>query len=134
MARRIFAAITGTKHYFGTSFLKPGMLIHLKKESDNPYDQEAIMAVVTPIGKIGYVANSTYTVPKGCRSAGRIYDTFGEQVACVARFVVHDVVIVEIMPGARELYMVYLESDGYKANDQPGEFPRCNSFLNKFRE
>lgn len=58
MTRRIFVAITGTKHYFGTSFLKPGMLIHLKKESDNPHDQEAIMAVVTPIGKIGYVANS----------------------------------------------------------------------------
>jgi hypothetical protein len=37
-----FVAIRGTSHYFGTGFLKPGQIVHLRKDPDNPYDQEAI--------------------------------------------------------------------------------------------
>ncbi|WP_083775402.1 HIRAN domain-containing protein [Paenibacillus sp. Y412MC10] len=60
--------ITGTSHYFGSSFLKPGMVVRLVKDPDNPHDEEANQAVIAPIGKIGYVANSTHTCPKDVRA------------------------------------------------------------------
>jgi len=92
----IYIAITGTLHYFGTSFLKPGQTVLLVKDPDNLHDAEAIKAVLPPVGKIGYVANSTHTVPKGCRSAGRIYDSFDWHISGVIRFIVKDLMIVEL--------------------------------------
>lgn len=100
-----YIAITGMAHYYGTSFLKPGQLVYLHKDPENPYDQEAIKAEIPPIGKIGYVANSIHTVPRGCRSAGRIYDTFEQQVGGVVRFVMKDTVIVELTPTTQENYI-----------------------------
>ena len=120
MEEPIYVAITGTNHYFGTEFIKPGQLIHLLKEPDNPYDQEAIKAVMTPVGKIGYVANSPHTVPKGCRSAGRIYDTFAEKVFCVVRFVFKDTVIAELVRQAEEVYAVKLYSGHEKLSGYNG--------------
>jgi len=107
----IYVAITGTKHYYRTDFLKPGQLIHLKKDPDNMHDQEAIRAEITPIGTIGYVANSTHSVPKGCWSAGRIYDRFEEHATGVVRFVVKDLAIVEVNRNWHELYLVYKTGD-----------------------
>ncbi|ETT45412.1 DNA-binding protein [Paenibacillus odorifer] len=98
----LYVAITGTAHYFGTGFLKPGQVIQLCKDLDNAYDHEAIRAEVPPIGKIGYVANSTHTVPKGCRSAGRIYDSFDLQISGIIRFIIKDTVIVELAPNHEE--------------------------------
>lgn len=104
----VYVAITGLNHYYGTSFLKPGQLVQLLKDPDNPYDQEAIRAEIPPIGKIGYVANSIYTVPKGCRSAGRIYDSFEHQVGGIVRFVIKDTVIVELTPNSEEVFTINL--------------------------
>ncbi|ANE48660.1 DNA-binding protein [Paenibacillus swuensis] len=83
------------QHHLGTGFVKPGQVIVLRKEPDNAFDQEAIKAEVTALGQIGYVANSPHTVPKGCKSAGRIYDTFEEHLSGVVRFVLKDTAIVE---------------------------------------
>lgn len=69
MDQPIYIAVTGTQHYYGAAFLKPGQIVHLIKDPDYPHDHEAIKVEMTPIGKIGYVANSPHTVPKGCRSA-----------------------------------------------------------------
>ncbi|MUT65659.1 HIRAN domain-containing protein [Paenibacillus sp. NEAU-GSW1] len=107
----IYVAITGTAHYFGTGFLKPGQVVYLRKDPDNPHDQEAIKAVMSPIGKIGYVANSTHTVPKGCRSAGRIYDSFDQQISGIVRFVIKDTVIVELAPNLEEFYLIKMSED-----------------------
>lgn len=63
---QIYVAVTGTSHYYGASFLKPGQIVQLLKDPSNLHDEEAIMAVIPPVGKIGYVANSTHTVPRGC--------------------------------------------------------------------
>lgn len=41
------------------------------------FDKEAIVVKVEGLGKIGYVANSTYTVIGESKSAGRIYDKIG---------------------------------------------------------
>lgn len=50
------------------------MDIFLEKETDNEYDKEAIQVKLEGLGKIGYVANSPYTVLGESMSAGRIYD------------------------------------------------------------
>ena len=61
MAKKYFT-LTGTKHYYGSNFLKPGMKVQLEKEPDNEFDPEAILVKLNGLGKIGYVANSPYTI------------------------------------------------------------------------
>lgn len=75
---KIYFTLTGTKHYYGQDFLKKGMKIYLEKERDNEYDKEAIKATCEGLGKIGYIANSSYTVIGDSMSAGRIYDKIGD--------------------------------------------------------
>ena len=76
---KIYFTLTGTKHYFGKEFLKKGTKIRLEKEPDNEYDKEAIRVTYEGLGKIGYVANSSYTVIGDSMSAGRIYDKIGKK-------------------------------------------------------
>lgn len=75
---KIFITLTGTKHYFGNDFLKKGMKVRLEKDPDNEYDKEAIRVTYEGLGKIGYVANSSYTVIGESMSAGRLYDKIGD--------------------------------------------------------
>lgn len=70
----IFFTVTGCNHYYGTEAFKPRMKVTLYKEPDNKYDKEAIRVEARALGKIGYVANSPYTVLGESRSAGRLYD------------------------------------------------------------
>ena len=42
------------------------------------YDKEAIKVTYEGLGKIGYVANSSYTVIGESMSAGRLYDKIGK--------------------------------------------------------
>ena len=72
---KIYFTLTGTKHYFGNEFLKKGTKIRLKKE----YDKEVIKVTYAGLGKIGYVANSSYTVLGDSMSAGRLYDKIGKK-------------------------------------------------------
>ena len=76
---KVFITLTGTKHYFGKEFLKKGTKIRLEKGTDNEYDKEAIKVTYEGLGKIGYVANSSYTVIGDSMSAGRIYDKIGKK-------------------------------------------------------
>ena len=75
---KVFITLTGTKHYFGNDFLEKGTKIRLEKEPDNEYDKEAIKVTYEGIGKIGYVANSSYTVIGESMSAGGLYDKIGK--------------------------------------------------------
>ena len=77
--KHIFFTLTGTNHYYGTDFLKRGTKIILRKEPDNEHDNEAIRAEIKGLGKIGYVANSTYTVIGDSYSAGRLYEHMGKK-------------------------------------------------------
>ena len=63
------------------------MRIELEKEPDNKYDREAIMVKVKGLGKIGYVANSPYTVLGESLSAGRLYDKIGNKAKARILFV-----------------------------------------------
>lgn len=75
---KVFITLTGTKYYFGNDFLEKGMKVRLEKEPDNEYDREAIKVTYEGLGKIGYVANSSYTVIGESMSAGRLYDKIGD--------------------------------------------------------
>ena len=72
--KEVYFTITGMNHYLGSDFLKKGMKVKLIKEPDNEYDKEAIRVELKGLGKIGYVANSPYTVLGDSKSAGRMYD------------------------------------------------------------
>jgi hypothetical protein len=97
MEEKRFVAVVGCQHYLGYGLFKPGQKVKLVKELDDDYDSEAIKVELEAVGKVGYVANSTRTVPKGCCSGGRVYDTFEDAIAGVVRFVVDGSgVIVEV--------------------------------------
>ncbi len=104
--KSIYVAVVGLNNYFGAKIFKPGQILRLIKDYDNDYDAEAIVAVLEPIGKVGYVANSTHTVPMGCWSAGRLYDTFETVAFAVVRFVTKETVIAEILENVEvEIYI-----------------------------
>lgn len=94
--KRIFFTLTGTNHYYGTDFLKKGMKIRLKKEPDNEHDKEAICAELKGLGKIGYVANSTYTVIGDSYSAGRLYEHMGKKAKAKVLIVTERGVLCEL--------------------------------------
>ena len=81
-----FITVTGMNHYYGADFAEPKMTVRLIKEPDNRYDREAIRVEVDGLGKIGYVANSPYTVQGESFSAGRIYDRIGDTATATVRF------------------------------------------------
>lgn len=76
--KTIYFTITGTNHYYGLDFFEPKMTVHLVKEPENKFDKEAIRVELEGLGKVGYVANSTYIVIGESFSAGRLYDRIGE--------------------------------------------------------
>ena len=79
MSKKVFITITGTNHYLGDAFLEKGTRVQLIKDPDNQYDHEAIRVEMEGLGKIGYVANSTWTVLGESFSAGRLYDRIGKK-------------------------------------------------------
>lgn len=93
---KVFFTLTGTKHYYGNNFLKPGMKLQLEKESDNEYDKEAILVNMEGLGKVGYVANSPYTVIGESMSAGRLYDKIGDTAKGEVVFVTEQGVLCKV--------------------------------------
>ena len=85
--KKIYITITGTGHYYGSDFLKKGMVVRLIKEPENPYDPEAIRVELKGIGKIGFVANSVSTRLGESFSAGRLYDRIGKKARAVVELV-----------------------------------------------
>ena len=78
-------------------FFRVGDVLTLKKDRNNEYDDEAIIAYKENM-KSAYVANSVSTVARGTYSAGRIYDMMGEEEKCVIRFILseEDIMIAEL--------------------------------------
>ncbi len=88
--------IVGINNYFGSQVFKVGQTLYCVKEPDNIHDEEAIKVVTDMDVLYGYVANSIYTVAKGCKSAGRIYDSFNDRLVIKVLFIIKDCVIAEI--------------------------------------
>ena len=97
MEKTYFVTITGLNHYYETKPFEIGRIIKLIKEPDNEYDNEAILAFLPFIDKIGYVANSTNTVYQGTISAGRLYDKIEDYAYARVMFVTHSSVIALVL-------------------------------------
>ncbi len=93
---KVYITLTGTKHYFGDEFLEKDMKLILEKEPDNEFDKEAIKVLCEGIGKIGYVANSLYTVIGETMSAGRLYDKIGDSATVKVVFKTEKGVICKV--------------------------------------
>ena len=91
-----YFTVAGTNHYFGPDFLERDMKVKLIKEPENEYDQEAIRVEVKGLGKIGYVANSPYSVLGESISAGRLYDRIGDEAKGKVLYVTHRGVLCEL--------------------------------------
>lgn len=87
---RIFITITGLNHYFGVKLFERDMVLNLEKDLDNEYDKEAIMAKLDGLGKVGYVANSVYSVLGESHSAGRIYDKFDSKAKATVLYKIEE--------------------------------------------
>lgn len=94
--KKVYITITGLDHYHGTEFLEPGVRVRLVKDPENKYDHEAIRVEMDGLGKIGYVANSTYTVLGDSMSAGRLYDRIGQTAAAKVRHVLSKGIICSV--------------------------------------
>lgn len=94
--KKTYITLTGTNHYHGKDFLEPGMKVKLMKEPENEFDKEAIRIEMTGIGKLGYVANSTYTVLGESISAGRLYDQIGKKASAKIKYITPRGVILKV--------------------------------------
>ena len=92
----IYITVNHLDDFNATYMFKPGDILTLKKDPDNCYDDEAIVAYSKHGCKCGYVANSVSTVARGTYSAGRIYDKIGIEANCFVRFISEDFIIGEI--------------------------------------
>lgn len=116
MSEGVYVTVVGSKHYKGSAIFQVGQIIRLVKDYKNAYDDEAIAVEIDGLGHVGYVANSTYTVARGTKSAGRIYDTFDHYSYGVIRFILKGDAIAQLL-------------DYHEYSLQNGEFKITTSFL-----
>ena len=95
MNNSIYITINHLDDYNGLSNIKINSLLTLLKDLDNPYDDEAIAVYDQNKTKIGYVANSVYSVIRGTHSSGRIYDKIKNNDSFIVRFIGNDFIIAE---------------------------------------
>lgn len=94
---KTYFTITGTHHYFGKEFIEPEMEVKLVKEPDNEFDKEGIKVEMEGLGKMGYVANSPYTVLGDSLSAGRLYDRIDDVAYGVVKYVLPQGILCELI-------------------------------------
>ena len=94
-----YISITGFRNYSGILPFKIGYLVRCEKETDNPYDSEAIRCTMPIIGTVGYVAHSCNTVAGGTMSAGRVYDKVGKKFYVRVMFTTFTKIICRVEEG-----------------------------------
>ena len=107
----LFFTIAGCNHYFGSEFMEKGMKVKLLKEPDSQFDKEAIQVKIKGLGKVGYVANSPFTVKGESMSAGRLYDRIGNKAKGKIVFVVDGGVVCKITDAGLEPGTAVIEKD-----------------------
>ena len=70
--KEINLTITGMRHYYGNGVFHVGDILRCRKEPENAYDAEAIQVLLPVYGKVGYIANSPYTVAKACQEENEL--------------------------------------------------------------
>ena len=93
----MYITILALNRFHGSKPLVLDGIVKLVKEPSNHHDAEAIACEMRHFGKIGYVANSTRTVVKGCMSGGRIYDKITDVYFARIKFITGTTVIAKVM-------------------------------------
>ena len=96
MKDSLFITVDHFDDCLGYTGFRVGEKLTLRKDHDDPYDDEAIAVYSDGGSRCGYVANSVTTVARGTYSAGRIYDEFEEETKCIVRFITEDMLIGEL--------------------------------------
>lgn len=104
----MFITIMSFKNLYDEKPLKLDGIIKLVKEPDNKYDTEAIACEMRYFGKIGYVANSTNTVIKGCMSSGRVFDKIDDEYFAKIKFITGNNAIAKVLTA--DEYMEEMEN------------------------
>lgn len=94
--QNVYTAVIQTGCNKHKRILNLGDEVILLKEPDNRFDSEAISCILPSIGKIGYVINNFKTLPKGCFSAGRIYDMFKVGIFAETKFMFNNISILKL--------------------------------------
>lgn len=117
----MYITITSFQKLHGTKPLKLDAIVKLVKEPDNKYDTEAIACEMRYYGKIGYVANSTNTVVKGCMSAGRVYDKINDEYFAKIKFIADTIAIAKVLTSDEYIEEIENpESDVHYLSNNPG--------------
>lgn len=93
----MFITITGIDQFMGFESIKVGQEFLLKKEIDNPYDDESILVENEKGVHYGRVANSVDSVARGTHSAGYVYESIKENTKCKIRFITENNAIAELV-------------------------------------
>ena len=93
----VYVTVVGGNYFKESKQLQVGEIVRFVKDYDNEYDDEAIAVEISGIGQVGFVANSTHTVARGTKSAGRIYDTFDDYSYGIVRFILKGNAIVKLL-------------------------------------
>ena len=93
---KIYITVNHLDDFNKVCTIRPGDILEMKKDHNNPYDDEAIAAYGKHNMKCGYVANSVSSVCRGTYSAGRVYDLVEEEFRCFVRFTYEDMLIAEV--------------------------------------
>ena len=118
----MYITITAFDNMHGTKPFKIDAIVKLVKEPDNNYDSEAIACEMRYFGRIGYVANSTRTVVKGCMSAGRLYDKINDVYFAKIKFVKGPTAIAKVLSSDEYIKEVENpESDVHYLCENPSE-------------
>ena len=88
--------INHTEEFGGVLGYRVGDKLILKKDHNNIYDDEAIIAFGKHDVKCGYVANSVESVARGTVSAGRLYDRIEETCEAIIQFILEEKIIASI--------------------------------------
>ena len=93
----MYITVIAFENMHGAKPLKLNGIVKLVKEPSNHYDTEAIACEMRHFGKIGYVANSTQSVVKGCMSAGRLYDKIADTYFAKIQFITGNTAIAKVL-------------------------------------
>ena len=118
----MYITVTAFENLHSAKPLKLNGIVKLVKEPTNQYDTEAIACEMRHFGKIGYVANSTRTVVKGCMSAGRVYDKITDVYFAKIQFITGSIAIAKVL--SSDEYVKELEdaeSDVHYLCENPAE-------------
>ena len=118
----MYITVIAFENMHGAKPLKLNGIVKLVKEPSNHYDTEAIACEMRHFGKIGYVANSTQSVVKGCMSAGRLYDKIADIYFAKIQFITGTTAIAKVLSSDEYINEVENpESDVHHLCENPQE-------------